>query len=56
MTVSIIIWMHYVVQNSYLKAQQQVGTVKEANFEQQANFEHFRKVLFACLAGQIRLK
>ena len=25
MTVSIIIWMHYVVQNSYLKAQRQVG-------------------------------
>ena len=25
MTVSISIWMHYVVQNSYLKAQRQVG-------------------------------
>ena len=31
-------------------------TVKEANFEQQGNFERFRKVLFTCLAGQIRLK
>ena len=31
-------------------------TVKEANFEQQGNFERFRKVLFARLAGQIRLE